>query len=176
MMITTKKFNARMAEANKTNKKNTIVASAAAGLTGIIAAGITVVVAHSKNKKIDAEINNLKTDVATLNTAVTTTVDIIAATTSTASADNDTDTKTNIKYTPINIYGYSGSINNKIAIYTKAVSGSDVTFSAVTNPTLEGYNFSEKYYVVEADYNKLYPTKETTTEEKTEDKVDSEKK
>lgn len=176
-MMTTKKFNKAIAEVNRTNKKNTIVASAAAGATGLVAAGITFVIGRHKNNKINEEIDNLKTnvdniktDITTLNTSVAVTENILAATTKAAATDKDTDTTSHVKYAPINIYEFTGAINNKVVIFTKTKSDDNVTFTALVNPTLEGYDFSKKYYVAEADYNKLYPTTEEKTEEKTDNK------
>ena len=168
-MMTTKKFNARMAEAAQKNRKNTVIASSVAGATGLVASAIVFVVGHHKNNKIDKEIDNLRNDITTLDAAVTTTADILAATTTTAVANNDTDTKTNVKYAPINIYGFAGAINNKMTIYTKTVTDT-VEFAPVANASLETYEFQKKYYITETDHKKLYPTTEEKTEEKTDDK------
>ncbi len=167
-MMTTKKFNKAMAEANKTSKRNTVIAAGAAGLTGVITSAAVYLINNHKNNKIDKEIDNLRNDITTLNTSVAVTENILAATTKAAATDKDTDTKSHVKYAPINIYEFTGAITNKVAIFTKSVTGDDVTFEPVPNPSLEGYSFNTKYYMAEKDYNEIFKTA-TTEETKDED-------
>lgn len=175
--MTKKNVMKAIADANDKNKKRTIIAGASAGAASIITSAIVYAIGRLKNNEINEEIDNLKTnvdniktDITTLNTSVAVTENILAATTKAAATDKDTDTTSHVKYAPINIYEFTGAINNKVAIFTKTKSDDKVTFTALVNPTLEGYDFSKKYYVAEADYNKLHPTTEEKTEEKTDNK------
>lgn len=180
-MMTTKKFNARMAEAQKENKRNTIIASTAAGVTGLVAAGITFAIGHHKNKGIDKEIENLKDDVTTIDKKITSIVTTIASAT-TMPTDKDIDAKRN-KFISINMFILADAIENTIDVYKKTKDAViDATTHAVTteavydkldNPKLLDFKENTAVYIKEDDYNKLYPTKETTTEEKTaENKAD----
>ena len=178
--MTRKNVMKAIAEANKTNKRNTVIAAGAAGATGFIAAGITFAVGHFKNKKIDDEINNLKDDVTTIDTKITSIVTTIARATTTPT-DKDTDAARN-KFISITMFILADAIENKIDVYKKTKDAvidatthnitTEAVYNKLDNPKISDFK-ENTVYIKEDDYNKLYPTKETTTEEKTaENKAD----
>ena len=168
-MMTTKKFNAKMAEAAQKNRKNTVIAAGAAGATGMVSAGIVFAIGYFKNKKINTEIEKLDNKI---NTAVAT---IAIATTK--PTESDTDAKRN-KFMIINMFVLADAIDRKIDVYVKKSNAiidkatgnvtTEAVYEKLNNPKLSDFE-STTIYMTESDYDKMYNTAETT-EEKTDKK------